>query len=49
MADNKKVTSNKSDKKPAKKSKKRNSKYDEKFVVNGSFEQLVKELVGTKK
>ena len=35
--------------KPAKKSKKRASKYDEKLKVNGSFEDLVNELVTPKK
>ena len=34
--------------KPAKKSKKRASKYDEKLKVNGSFENLVKELITPK-
>ena len=50
MADNKETNSNSSDKKQVKdKSKKRQSKYDEKFVVNGTFEQLVKELITPKK
>ena len=48
MADNKKV-STESDKKATKKKSKKVSKYDEKFVVNGTFEQLVKELVSPKK
>ena len=34
--------------KPKKPNKKRASKYDEKLVINGSFEQLVKELVTPK-
>jgi hypothetical protein len=51
MADNKKIKSNISNKKSShvRKSKKHHSKYDEKFVVNGTFEQLVKELVTPKK
>lgn len=32
-----------------KKDKKRKSKYDEKFIFNGTFEQLVKEVVTPKK
>lgn len=34
---------------PAKKPKKRANKYDEKLVINGSFEDLVKELITPKK
>lgn len=32
-----------------KKNKKRISKYDEKFVINGTFEELAKELITPKK
>ena len=34
--------------KPKKAAKKRASKYDEKLVINGSFEDLVKELITPK-
>lgn len=34
--------------KPKKPTKKRASKYDEKLIINGSFEDLVKELVTPK-
>jgi hypothetical protein len=34
--------------KPKKAAKKRANKYDEKLIINGSFEDLVKELVTPK-
>jgi hypothetical protein len=46
MANGKETKPKSSKKQKAKKTK---SKYDEKFVVNGTFEQLVKELVTPKK
>ena len=36
-------------KKPTKPTKKRASKYEEKLTINGSFEDLVKELITPKK
>lgn len=45
MADKAKKTDNKSLRKPSKGKTKKPSKYDEKFVINGTFEELVKELV----